>query len=101
MPLFAVGAFLAFILSQSGMVMHWWKRREPRALASMAVNGLGATATAVMVAVVKFVAGAWIVVLLVPSLVTLMLAIRRHYRRIERETAAPGNLKLHLVCPPT
>jgi hypothetical protein len=95
-PLFAVGAFLAFTLSQSGMVAHWWKRQERGARASMAVNALGAVATAltvVVVAVVKFVAGAWIVVLLVPSLVALMLAVRRHYRRIERETA-PGDLQL-------
>jgi amino acid transporter len=96
-PLFAVGAFLAFTLSQSGMVLHWWKSQERGARVSMAVNGLGATATAVtviVVAVVKFMAGAWIVVLLVPSLVTLMLAVRRHYQKIERETAAPGDLKL-------
>jgi amino acid transporter len=96
-PLFAVGAFLAFTLSQSGMVVHWWKRQERGARVSMGVNGLGATATAVtviVVAVVKFVAGAWIVVLLVPSLVALMLAVHRHYQRIERETAAPGDLKL-------
>ena len=95
-PLFAVGAFLAFTLSQSGMVAHWWKSKGRGALGSMAVNALGAAATALtvmIVAVVKFMAGAWIVVLLVPSLVALMLAIRRHYRRIERETA-PGDLKL-------
>jgi hypothetical protein len=96
-PLFAIGAFLAFTLSQSGMVAHWWKKQERGALVSMAVNGLGATATAltvVVMAVVKFMAGAWIVVLLVPSLVVLMLAVGRHYRRIQRETASPGNLKL-------
>ncbi|MGA7763265.1 MAG: APC family permease [Candidatus Binataceae bacterium] len=95
-PLFAVGAFLAFTLSQSGMVAHWWKSKGRGALGSMAVNALGAAATALtvmIVAVVKFMAGAWIVVLLVPSLVALMLAIRRHYRRIERETA-PSDLKL-------
>ena len=95
-PLFAVGAFLAFTLSQSGMVAHWWKRHERGTLGSMAVNAFGAAATALtvmVVAVVKFMAGAWIVVLLVPSLVALMLAVRRHYRRIERETA-PGDLKL-------
>ncbi|MGA8568920.1 MAG: APC family permease [Candidatus Binataceae bacterium] len=95
-PLFAVGAFLAFTLSQSGMVAQWWKSKGRGALGSMAVNALGAAATALtvmIVAVVKFMAGAWIVVLLVPSLVALMLAIRRHYRRIERETA-PGDLKL-------
>jgi amino acid transporter len=102
-PLFAVGAFLAFTLSQSGMVVHWLKSQERGALASMAVNGLGATATAVTVAVVatvKFMAGAWIVVLLVPSLVVLMLAIRHHYQRIEREIAAPGNLKLENLQKP-
>ena len=102
-PLFAVGAFLAFTLSQSGMVAHWWKSQERGARASMAVNGLGATATAVtvvVVAVVKFMAGAWIVVLLVPSLVALMLAVGRHYRRIEREIAAPGNLKLENLQEP-
>jgi amino acid transporter len=95
-PLFAVGAFLAFTLSQSGMVAHWRKSKERGALGSMAVNALGAAATAATVAVVvvvKFKAGAWIVALLVPSLVTLMLAVRRHYRRIERETVA-GDLKL-------
>ena len=102
-PLFAVGAFLAFTLSQSGMVAHWWNKQERGARVSMAVNGLGATATGatvVVVAVVKFMAGAWIVVLLVPSLVALMLSVGRHYRRIERETAAPGNLKLENLQEP-
>jgi hypothetical protein len=102
-PLFAVGAFLAFTLSQSGMVAHWWKSRERGAVASMTVNGLGATATAITVmvlAVVKFAAGAWVVVLLVPSLVFLMLAVGRHYRRIDREIAAPGKLKLENLQPP-
>jgi hypothetical protein len=102
-PLFAVGAFLAFTLSQSGMVAHWWKKQGRGARASMAVNGLGALATGVTVvimAVVKFMAGAWVVVLLVPSLIVLMLAVRRHYRRIEREIAAPGNLKLENLQEP-
>jgi amino acid transporter len=102
-PLFAVGAFLAFTLSQGGMVAHWWKKQERGARASMAVNGLGALATAVTVvvmAVVKFMAGAWVVVLLVPSLIVLMLAVRRHYRRIEREIAAPGKLKLENLQEP-
>jgi hypothetical protein len=102
-PLFAVGAFLAFTLSQIGMVAHWWKSHERGALASMAVNGLGATGTAVtlvVMAVVKFVAGAWIVVVLLPSLVGLMLAVRRRYRRIVRETAASGRLKLENLQEP-
>jgi hypothetical protein len=96
-PLFAVGAFLAFTLSQSGMVAHWWKTQERGARAKMAVNALGATGTAltlVIMAVVKFTAGAWVVVLLVPSLVALMLAVRRHYQRIAQEIAGPDKLNL-------
>jgi amino acid transporter len=102
-PLFAVGAFLAFTLSQIGMVAHWWKSHERGALGKAAVNGLGATGTAVtlaVMAVVKFVAGAWIVVGLLPSLVGLMLAVRRHYRRIERAIAAPGKMKLENLREP-
>jgi amino acid transporter len=95
-PLFAVGAFLAFTLSQSGMVAHWWNSHERGVFFNMAINGLGATATAatvVVVAVVKFMAGAWIVALLVPSLMILMLAVRRHYRGVEHEIGASNNLK--------
>ena len=102
-PLFAVGAFLAFTLSQSGMVAHWWKKPQRGSRIAIAVNGLGATATAatvVIMAIVKFKAGAWVVVLLVPSLVALMLAVGRHYKRIQRETAAPGNLKLENLQEP-
>jgi hypothetical protein len=83
-PLFAVGAFLAFTLSQSE-----WSRIGGRARSAeralVVVNGLGAVATAitvVIVVVVKLMTGASMVVLLVPSLVVLMLAVGRHYRRI-------------------
>jgi amino acid transporter len=102
-PLFAVGAFLAFTLSQSGMVAHWRRSREPRALASMLVNGLGAAATAstvVIVTLVKFMAGAWIVVLLVPLLIILMLSVHHHYQRIAREVSAPGKLTLDGLSQP-
>jgi amino acid transporter len=102
-PLFAIGAFLAFTLSQSGMVAHWWKAQGRKDVVSMTINGLGAAATAltvIVVATVKFVAGAWIVVLLVPSLVILMLAVRRHYERIERQITAPGPLKLDSLQQP-
>ncbi|MBV8359352.1 MAG: APC family permease [Deltaproteobacteria bacterium] len=102
-PLFAVGAFVAFTLSQSGMVGHWLKTREHGAFASLVLNLSGATATAataMIVASVKFMAGAWVVVLLVPSMVLLMLAIRRHYRRIEREIGTLGNLELENLQEP-
>jgi amino acid transporter len=102
-PLFAVGAFLAFTLSQAGMVMHWRRTRGPRSRLSMFVNGLGAAATAltvVVVVVAKFAAGAWISVLLIPALVLLMLSIHRHYQAVARETATAAPLDLSGLQPP-
>jgi amino acid transporter len=87
-PLFAVGAFLAFTLSQAGMVMHW--KREGKAGLKMFVNGLGAVATGittVVVLVAKFAEGAWITALLVAAMVLLMHAVKRHYVGVDRETA--------------
>jgi amino acid transporter len=92
-PLYAVGAFLAFTLSQAGMVVHWKKTGGPGARRSMFVNGLGAFATAVTVVVVliaKFIEGAWIVVVLIPAMIIVMRAVKHHYTRVERETAATG-----------
>ncbi len=92
-PLYAVGAFLAFTLSQAGMVVHWWKARGPGARRSMFINGLGAVATAVTVVVVliaKFIEGAWIVVVLIPAMILVMRAVKHHYNRVERSTAAQG-----------
>jgi hypothetical protein len=87
--LFAVGVFVSFTLSQSGMVRHWWRlRKEQRgAYRSMVINGLGALTTAlvtIIVSVTKFTEGAWIVVLLIPLLVMMFMAINRHYSRVER-----------------
>ncbi|MBV9626140.1 MAG: APC family permease [Acidobacteria bacterium] len=87
-PLFAIGAFLAFTLSQAGMVQHWRRVGGPRAIQSMLVNGLGATATmitALVVLVAKFVEGAWITLLLIPLFMLLMKAVRREYLRIGEE----------------
>jgi amino acid transporter len=86
-PLFAVGAFLAFTLSQVGMVAHWWKNKG--SLTPILINGLGALATGVTVLIVvaaKFMEGAWIVVLLLPSIIILMARVRRHYVLVKRET---------------
>jgi amino acid transporter len=80
--LYVVGVFTAFTLSQVGMVRHWLRTREPGWRRSVVINSIGGATTGVVlvvVAVVKFAHGAWIVILLVPILVTLMLAIRRHY----------------------
>jgi amino acid transporter len=92
-PLYAVGAFLAFTLSQAGMVVHWRKTGGAGAQRNMFINGLGAVATAITVVVVliaKFTEGAWIVVVLIPAMILTMRAVRHHYDRVERETAATG-----------
>jgi len=87
-PLYTVGVFVAFTLSQTGMVVHWWRARSTmhgwrwRA----ALNGAGAVATgivAVIVGVAKFALGAWMVLLLIPLLIGLMWAIARHYHEVE------------------
>jgi amino acid transporter len=96
-PLYAVGAFLAFTLSQAGMVAHWMRKRGRRSRSSMFVNGLGAVATATTVAVVtvsKFAEGAWVTTLLIPAIMILMIAVRRHYDREQAETAKPEPLEL-------
>lgn len=86
-PLFAIGAFLAFTLSQAGMVVHWKRSTEPGRLHRVLVNGFGAFATGVTLLVVfvaKFADGAWITVVLVPLLILLMSAIKRHYAGVTR-----------------
>jgi amino acid transporter len=96
-PLFAIGAFMAFTLSQAGMVAHWKHRRGRKARHSMLINGLGALATAATVAVVvvsKFTEGAWITVLAIPAVIVLMTSIRRHYERVFAEVAEPNPLDL-------
>ncbi len=92
-PLFAVGAFLAFTLSQSGMVMHWWRERGSGWRLKMTANGVGALATGVTLLVVgftKFLEGAWITVLLIPILVLLFLKVRSHYREVAKELSLHG-----------
>jgi amino acid transporter len=91
-PLYAIGAFLAFTLSQAGMVQHWRKEEGDHKGAGwhMFVNGLGAVATGittVIVLVSKFAAGAWVTALLVPTLILLMHSVKKHYKRVQREMA--------------
>jgi amino acid transporter len=91
-PLFAIGAFLAFTLSQAGMVMHWKRTGGRHARHSIVVNAVGATATGITVVVVlsaKFMEGAWITVIMVPLLLAAMVAVRRHYESVAQEIAAP------------
>jgi hypothetical protein len=96
-PLYAVGAFLAFTLSQLGMVFHWKRVRGPHALRYMFINGLGAFVTGITVLVVlvaKFVDGAWITMLLIPGILWLMYAVHRHYERVGQEIADSTPLDL-------
>jgi amino acid transporter len=97
-PLYAIGAFLAFTLSQAGMVKHWMKHPDaPHRDIKMFLNGLGAVATGLTLCVVlvaKFVSGAWVTALLVPFLIGIMLMVKRHYARVKRETADPTPLRL-------
>jgi amino acid transporter len=105
-PLFAVGAFMAFTLSQAGMVGHWWRTAKGvAAWRGMLVNGLGALATGITVMVIvvaKFAEGAWVVVLLLPALLVFMGRIRRHYDRANEEVALKGGgvLSAESLAPP-
>ncbi len=118
-PLYAVGVFVTFTLSQGGMVRRWWRLREPGWQAGMAINGVGAATTAVVAAIVivsKFTHGAWISLSLMALLIVMFLLIWRHYRwfeervRVEDEEVvrvagpasvplAPGALVRHFVIP--
>ena len=92
-PLYAVGAFLAFTLSQAGMVVHWRREGGRGASRSMIVNAVGALATGITTAVVlvaKFTDGAWITVLLIPSMILIMRSVRRHYAQVAQEVGATG-----------
>ena len=88
-PLYAVGAFLAFTLSQAGMVIHWRKNRGAHWLKSALVNGLGAVVTGITVVVVlvaKFAEGAWITLLFIPVTIFFFTSIRRHYHSVRART---------------
>ena len=124
-PLYAIGVFLSFTLSQAGMTRRWWKAgqlapgREIREQGSvirhdrgwavkMAVNGFGAVLTAIVAlvfAVTKFTEGAWFVLVLIPTLVALFFAINRHYRDLAgrlslEDFGAPGRISRHRVILP-
>jgi amino acid transporter len=107
--LFAVGVFVSFTLSQSGMVLHWWRLRAQQKnwRRNIIINGVGALTTAlvaIVIAVTKFIEGAWIVVLLIPILVLLFQAIHRHYSHYERERTThiplhPQDIQHRLIVP--
>jgi amino acid transporter len=104
-PLYAIGAFMAFTLSQAGMVVHWFRNRQTEGwLGRAVVNGIGAFATGIttlVVLVAKFADGAWVTALLIPFMIFAMTRVKRHYERVARETAEPNPLTVEdNISPP-
>ncbi len=102
-PLFAIGAFLAFTLSQAGMVGHWCRNPGPGAARNILINGLGALATGltlVVVLVAKFESGAWVSVLLIAGIMSTMMWVRRHYSYVAVETQLSAPLQIQNLGPP-
>lgn len=92
-PLYAVGVFTAFTLSQTGMLVHWFKLKTEGWRWKASINGLGAVmtfVTVIIIGVTKFMMGAWIVILLIPLIVMLMLGIRRHYFQVAEKLDIPN-----------
>jgi amino acid transporter len=93
LPLYAVGVFMSFTLSQTGMVRRWLRLREPGWQWRVWINGIGGVVTAVVLvtlAVTKFVEGAWIVVLVIPVLVAIFSVMHRHYDEVAHELSLEG-----------
>jgi amino acid transporter len=93
LPLYMIGVFISFTLSQSGMVIHWRKTREPGWKTSALINGFGAIVTGIVlliVAVTKTLEGAWIVLLLIPLIVAFFKATHRHYAHVASELTLKG-----------
>jgi len=93
LPLYMIGVFVSFTLSQAGMVIHWRKTKEPGWKTSALVNGFGAVVTGivlVIVAVTKTLEGAWIVLLLIPLIVLLFNGTRRHYDHVASQLTLRG-----------
>jgi amino acid transporter len=102
-PLFAVGAFSAFTLSQAGMVMHWRRVGGRGWRTSLAVNGVGAIATGIALAVIliaKFTEGAWITVILIPSSLMIFFVVHRHYRSIASQIDLPRPIDVKVPTDP-
>jgi amino acid transporter len=95
-PLYAVGVFTSFTLSQSGMVLHHRKIREPGWKRNTVINGVGACATAlvaVIVSVTKFTSGAWVPLVVIPIIVLLFKAIHKHYQSVAQALRVPEGYK--------
>jgi hypothetical protein len=93
LPLYMIGVFISFTLSQAGMVIHWRKTKEPGWKTSALINGFGAIVTGIVliiVAATKTLEGAWIVLLLIPLIVAFFKATHRHYEHVASELTLKG-----------
>ncbi len=96
-PLYAIGVFICFTLSQVGMVVHWWRSKDPGWRWRATLNGIGALATAIVFIVqvlTKFTEGAWVVVLIIPSIILLLRKIHKHYESFSAEVRYAGHAPL-------
>lgn len=108
LPLYAIGVFLSFTLSQSGMVVRWFKLKTPAWKRNALVNTIGAAATLVVLVVIlvtRFTHGGWIVVVLIPFIVALFLLVHRHYQETAMQLSlddygAPPRIRRHRVIVP-
>src|SRR5205085_5039780 len=95
-PLYAVGVFTSFTLSQTGMVVHHLRLREPAWKRNIVINGVGAVATGIVtliVAITKFTGGAWVPIIVIPAIVVLFRGIHRHYERVRRQLIVPPDYR--------
>ena len=103
-PLYAIGVFVSFTFSQSSMVRRWWKRREPGWHWSLPINAVGAVTTGVVsivIAATKFEHGAWMILIIIPTIVLLLLAVNRHYQTVADElTLEHADALLPSMAPP-
>ena len=106
-PLYAVGVFLAFTLSQAGMLVRWFRRRESGWRWRAVINGVGALLTGtvlIVIALTKFIHGAWVVLVIIPALVSMFLRIQFHYKLVGRQLAVhptePPRVVSHTVLVP-
>lgn len=86
--LYAIGVFLAFAMSNSGMVIHWWRTRGPGWKKSIVINGIGAVITStilVIVAITKFALGGWMVIVLIPIISSVFIFVHRHYTHVANQ----------------
>jgi hypothetical protein len=100
-PLFAVGTFMAFTLSQLGMAVHWLQQKGNRI--RLLINGTGAAGTGSALAVIlaaKFIEGAWITVLVIPCVLVLLRTINRYHEMIDRQLRDGGPIALDGLQPP-